>query len=434
MAVYLRFTYRFHVFFNRIRNTTMKKGMKYLVMVPGVALLLAACSTTARLSSSGPGAAFDDLYATHDRQAYREAEIRQTEALKKLREQRALEDIAAAGTDGYYSENILSDSYEESYERRLRGFSSLSYNLPGSYYNLMYSEKAFQASAYDPAFYNVILMGDEVWVEPRYITSMFGSWGTSVNLNLGWGWNRWYRPYWDWYHNPGWAWNRPSWGWGYDPYWGWGGYYGGFGWGYYPPYYSDYWGWGGHGPWGHPHWGDSHWSGSRYDGRTVVSGAGRRPSLSGSSGGTRYGSAPTSGGASNRRGASTMTRPGTVYYNNNSTTSTQSGTTYRRGNSTDSGSSYGTSSGTRNSGYSGSSSGASSNRRGSGASSPDSRSNGSSYSVPSSSGSSSSRRSSSGSSYSAPSSSGSSYSGGGGGGYSGGGGSSSSSGGSSSRR
>jgi hypothetical protein len=405
---------------NDIRNKAMKNRMKYLGTALGAVLLLAGCSTTARMSSSGPGAAFDDLYATHDRQAYREAEVRQAEALKKLREQRALEDIQAAGTDGYYSENILSDSYEESYERRLRGFSSLSYNLPDSYYDLMYSDKAFQASAYDPAFYNVILMGDQVWVEPRYITSMFGSWGTSVNLNLGWGWNRWYRPYWDWYYSPSWAWNHPSWGWGYDPYWGWGGFYGSFGWGY-PPYYSSgYWGWGGHSHWGDGYWGGNHGSGGRYNGRTVVSGGGRRPSLSGSPAG-RYGSTSAPGGASNRRGSSTTTRPGNVYYNNGSTTSTPGGTTYRRGSS--SGASYGT----RNSGYSGSSSGASSNRRSpSAAPSSDSRSSGSSYSAPSSSGASSSRRSS-GTSYSAPSSSG------GGGGYSGGG-SSSSGGGSSSRR
>ena len=415
----------------------MKNRMKYLGAALGALWLLGSCSTTARIA--GSGAAFDDLYATHDRQAYREAEVRQAEALKQLREQRALKDIEAAGQDGYYSENILSDSYEESYERRLRGFSSLSYKLPGSYYDLMYSDKAFEAAAYDPAFYNVILMGDQVWVEPRYITSMFGNWGTSVNLNIGWGWNRWYRPYWDWawgmnswYFGPSYAWGYPgywgsSWGWGYDPYWGWNGHYD---WGY-----PGYWGggyWGG-GYWGGGYWGGSHGGGGRYDGRDVVTSPGRRPSSTVSSAGSGYrvpstGSVGT-GGSSNRRGAST-TRPAGVYYNNGGTTTSSSGTTYRRGTVT---TSPGSSSGI--------SSGSSSGRRGSTSSSSGSYNSGSrnsgnsGYSAPSSG--SSSRRSSE-SSYSPSSSSSgggsSSRSSGGGGGYSGGGGGSSSSGGSSGRR
>ncbi|MBO7188715.1 MAG: hypothetical protein J6V31_03925 [Tidjanibacter sp.] len=77
----------------------------------------------------------------------------------------------------------------------------------------------------------MMVMGDQVWVEPRYITSMFGTWGMpSLALTLSitpygfgydsWYWNNvrwrtwymdpWYRPYY--YHF---GWNDP-WMW-YDP-------------------------------------------------------------------------------------------------------------------------------------------------------------------------------------------------------------------------
>lgn len=144
---------------------------------------------------------------------------------------------------------MLADDYESAYARRLRGFESPSYNMPSSYINARYSRAFDYVSAYDPAFYNVIVMGDEVWVEPKYITSMFGTWGRPVVFldpwyygwstpglsfsigSWGWsfGWNSWYSPgtargtvpwYGSWY-NPWWG---PSWGWGPGwhghPHWG----------------------------------------------------------------------------------------------------------------------------------------------------------------------------------------------------------------------
>ena len=59
-------------------------------------------------------------------------------------------------------------------------------------------------------------MGDEVGVEPKYITSMFGTWGSPSIVSFGWSAGL----YNDWYFS-----------WGYNPYpWA----YPGFGW----PYYS----------------------------------------------------------------------------------------------------------------------------------------------------------------------------------------------------
>ena len=100
------------------------------------------------------------------------------EARRAEWEARLAEAEAAAAENGYYEydanpyRSVLADDYESAYARRLRGFESPSYNMPSSYINARYSRAFDYVSAYDPAFYNVIVMGDEVWVEPKYITSM----------------------------------------------------------------------------------------------------------------------------------------------------------------------------------------------------------------------------------------------------------------------
>lgn len=299
-------------------------GLK-IITIFGVATLLASCTSVMNTTASKSNT--DDLYATHDRKAIAKQEADRETKLAEIREQIALKDIVSAGEDGYYSEDILSDTYEDSYQRRLRGFSSLSYKLPSSYYDFAYSSKAFEVSGYDPSFYNVIVMGDEVWVEPRYVTSMFGNWGrpVNVNINLGFGgrWG-WYSPYWDWY--------TPSWGW--SPYYGWGG-YPSYGWGY-PSY-----GWGyPHYGWGNPHfgWGGNHGhypGGGRYD-SNVVSG-GRRPGMMGSANGSGGG---TVSGGGNRV---THTPNGTVITrrNNNGTTPSIGTGTYNPSSGSSNGSSSG---------------------------------------------------------------------------------------------
>ena len=210
---------------------------------------LASCSSAYYAAS---GYAGDDLYVQHDRaqiarkqQAEAEAKKAEAEARRAEWEARIAEAQAAAAENDYYEyrsadsnpyQSILADDYESAYARRLRGFESPTYRMPSSYINARYSSAFTYASAYDPAFYNVIVMGDEVWVEPKYITSMFGSWGTSVVLldpwyygwswpwgpsfsigSWGWsfGWNAWYRPWYAGWYSP---WYDPWWG----PGWGWG--------------------------------------------------------------------------------------------------------------------------------------------------------------------------------------------------------------------
>ncbi len=169
--------------------------------IMAAAVATAGCSSS-MYSSSSPVAG-DDLYATHDRKALMEAEIerraqeiaaekaaraaaeaQREEAARQLAEYRESED---AQYDG-----ILSDGYADSYEKRLRGFTPSEDEEP--------APKTVYVSAYEPAYFNVTVIGDQVWVEPKYVSSLYGTWGSSVTVNLGlWGWGY---PSWSW----GWNW------------------------------------------------------------------------------------------------------------------------------------------------------------------------------------------------------------------------------------
>ena len=212
-----------------------------------VSLFAASCSPA--LYQSGTYN-IDDMYAEHDvtriaqeKQAIAEARKAEAEAHRAEIEARQAEAAYYASDDSY--QGGLADTYESAYARRLRGFSSPTYQMPTSYFNLRYNGTYQFVSAYDPAVYNIIVMGDEVWVEPKYITSMFGTWGSPSIVSFGWSaglYNDWY---FSWGYNP-YPWAYPGFGWpyySYNPYWGypyWGGYY---------PYWGYYPGWGG----GHHH-------------------------------------------------------------------------------------------------------------------------------------------------------------------------------------
>ena len=183
--------------------------------------------------------------------------------------------------------------------------------MPSSYYNFRYGSAFNYVSAYDPAFYNIIVMGDQVWVEPKYITSMFGTWGSVVYAD-------------PWYY----GWNRPwgpsfsigSWGWSfgwnswYNPWYG--PWYGGW----YDPWYRPGWG-GGPGWHGHPHWaggGPIHRPGPGYrpshrpatPSAPTFGGGSRRNVNQTTSGGRTWTSGVYQGsGSNNRGGASSGVRP-----------------------------------------------------------------------------------------------------------------------------
>lgn len=107
---------------------------------------------------------------------------------------------------------ILSDSYEDSYERRLKGLEDPRYGLEN--WTVYLSNDYRYALTYDPTFYRVVIMGDQVWVEPWYISNMF-LWPTNnlgLSVSLNWGYytlGNYYGAYYDpWYYNP---WNYAAW-------------------------------------------------------------------------------------------------------------------------------------------------------------------------------------------------------------------------------
>ena len=345
----------------------MKRIQRFL-LTAAIAVLASGC-TSAYFSSAG---AYDDLYATHDVEAIAErqkaeAEVRKAEAEAAKAEAEALiaqrkaeaaeyeAKIAAinaalqsdnssirvtATTDGLLitDDNVpaleklensyVASTYESAYARRLKGFSSPSYRMPSSYFNLRYGSTTSIVTSYDPALYNIMVSGDEVWVEPKYITSMFGTWG-AINATIAfsspwyYGWRSWgtYDP---WYYRSFrscWGFPRYSWwDWNWhmcyaDPdYYRWTGSLGWWGWGgmYCPSYH---WGW--HHPQRHGywtgHWGPVHsyygWGGgwapapSRPSGPRVENGPNPKFDRGGSIYGSRNQNTGQGGGSRNNNGA-----------------------------------------------------------------------------------------------------------------------------------
>ncbi len=223
--------------------------MKTKLQIIGIALLgfiLASCSSSMYLSKSS--ATTDDIYYTPSKSANLESinnsEVANTpidnsqntspskfDELEKKYANANNQDTLTISSDTLAAkvestnpyERILSDSYQDSYERRLRAMSDPSYGMEN--FVTRYSDDYWYASAYDPAFYNIIVMGNQVWVEPRYISSMFltphnHSWlgvNYGFGAGFGWNWSSWYNDY------------------SFSPYGGFSSWYG------YNPYSYDYW-------------------------------------------------------------------------------------------------------------------------------------------------------------------------------------------------
>ena len=319
------------------------KTIKQIMLAGLVAILTTSC-TSAYFSSSG--SAYDDLYAVHDRTAIAnrqkaEAEARQAEADARRAEAEArqaeleaqlvqlgvmqtantsstsstpttrtdsdgviiVDEGAASNAKVNVYDSFVADNYESAYARRLLGFKSATYRMPSSYFSLRYSGDYFFATAYDPAFYNVMVSGDQVWVEPKYITSMFGTWGATnatMVLHSPWyyGWSAVYDP---WYYS---SWGFPHYSW-YD--WNWNICYGPrFGVGV-----NLWWGWGGlYRPW-RPHYHSHHHhhiGGPIYGGHHLEGGGGYYRN-----GGSYYGSRGQKPGTPSYRGGRSIVNRGSRY-------------------------------------------------------------------------------------------------------------------------
>ncbi len=223
----------------------------WIVAAVAIAVVMSSCSAMFNASSYGS----NDLYNTNNRvqvanrlKAEAEAEAAEAAARQAQWEARTAQANAEAAEAEYYAAisespdyiNIVADDYDSAYARRLYGFNSPTYNYPSSYYSLLYSDAMRYASAYDPAYYNIMVSGNQVWVEPRYVTSMFGAWG-ATNVTYGiysspwnYGWCINVDPfYYSWWGYPRYSWY--DWNWNvcynrYHYYYDW--------WGY--PYYYGY--------------------------------------------------------------------------------------------------------------------------------------------------------------------------------------------------
>lgn len=255
----------------------------------------------------------DDLYEIHDKikianeqKAKAELEKAEAEAMQAQYEALLARARAAAAEKGVVVTDpaevngydaILADDYNSAYARRLYGFTSPTYRMPSSYYTYRYSDAFFYASAYDPAFYNVMVSGDMVWVEPKYVTAMFGLWGATVVPSYSWYYG-WGNPYWGYNWSWDWRWRSPySW----NSYW-----YSGL----YNPYYH----------WRYPHRHHHHSPHPPHFGGSVGN-AGHRPAQPGQ---------PT---FRNPKADTPSTREGSVYRGGSSRDNPSSGSSYRTGGS-----------------------------------------------------------------------------------------------------
>ena len=177
------------------------KAMSKMLMLLVVGIAATACVTVGAATQT---AYEDDVYGVVSRRD-----------VQRVAQERHISEEAQYEEDSY--ESMVSSGYEDSFERRLRGKQDINYKTASSYYNAINSDAVWYAKIYDPAFYNVVFSGNSVWIEPKYVTAMFGNWGASVVLGTSWG-----NPYWNHWSSCGWnlsfswGWNYP---WSYSYYW-----------------------------------------------------------------------------------------------------------------------------------------------------------------------------------------------------------------------
>ncbi|MFP4448317.1 MAG: hypothetical protein ACOCZ4_01005 [Bacteroidota bacterium] len=158
-----------------------------IILIIVTAFFFASCSTTLKQRT-----AVDDLYFNpSERTEYTDSEediSNEYESILAKQEQESDTVIPEKEEESSKSgfDRVLVDDYQTAYKKRQEARRSPSYGM-SDYYSVRFSDDYFYASAYDPSFYNIIILGNDVWVEPHYLTSHFG---------IGWRYNRFYNsPY-----------------------------------------------------------------------------------------------------------------------------------------------------------------------------------------------------------------------------------------------
>ena len=149
--------------------------LKAILSIVVAALFAASCSTSLQQRRVA-----DELYETPDRQVQQENYMTYYDDAENILKEGTQESVDSVIIDEQYRstgnpyQDILVEDYDRAYDLRMEAMSDLSYGM-SDFYGIYNSDAFWYASAYDPSFYNVIVMGDHVWVEPKYLTSHFGS-------------------------------------------------------------------------------------------------------------------------------------------------------------------------------------------------------------------------------------------------------------------
>ncbi len=179
--------------------------------------------------------------------------------------------VSAAELDRVSNEELIT-SYEDALARRLSAMRT-SEVMDQAYWDIMQQYQMILEQRYDQNLYNIVVVGNEMWVEPIYITSLFTGddatagvaayadnvvnelFGSGVNYTMDTSYDNSngdtniniyidYDP-WNWGYSY-WGWGGYYWGssfynpWGFYSYAPWFGYYGGFYGSYWPGYYRGF--------------------------------------------------------------------------------------------------------------------------------------------------------------------------------------------------
>lgn len=202
--------------------------MKTIVKISAVlSMFLASCTSMQQtavnddLYFSPSDKSSNDLYASDNNESkpgksyVHNKELDQK--ISALLEDESLEEIDTTiyedDKTGNPYQDIVVDSYDEAYQKRLEAKQSGTYGITNNYFVLNSSDYWYASAYLNDPFYNVIIVGDQVWVEPRWLSTSFGFFP---------------RPYYSYYGYYG------YYGY-YDPY-----YYDPFYYSYYRPYYYNY--------------------------------------------------------------------------------------------------------------------------------------------------------------------------------------------------
>ena len=184
----------------------------YLIFI--LSIFLASCSSLQQTavnddlyySPTDEYVASNDIYSnpTYDKNKSVSINSEYDKKISDIIEDDSKQDVDTTILEKEESENVydrlIVDDYQEAYDRRLEAKTSPYYGM-NNYYNIYFSrDYAFASMFFNDPFYNVVIVGDQIWVEPYYVSSSFYYWGRPYYRS---SWYYYSSPYYSsYYHNP----------------------------------------------------------------------------------------------------------------------------------------------------------------------------------------------------------------------------------------